>query len=138
MLSRQRKGNLHITFRQAKRFRREMTDSEKLLWSRLRSNRLMGLHFRRKHVLRGFILDFYCHKAGLAVEIDGSVNGLKKDTDQERDLLLVSWGLSVIHLPVRMVEQQVEDAVRIIAEKCRERMDGGQAAAWCPIPRTVD
>jgi very-short-patch-repair endonuclease len=138
MIGQQSKGDLHITFRQAKRFRREMTDSEKLLWSRLRSNRLMGLHFCRKHVLRGFILDFYCHKAGLAVEIDRGVHEPKKDSDQERDLLLVSWGLSVIHLPARMVEQQVEDAVRIIAEKCRERMDGGQATAWCPIPRAAD
>jgi very-short-patch-repair endonuclease len=135
MIGQQSKGNLHIPFRQAKRFRREMTDSEKLLWSRLRNNRLMGLHFRRQHVLRGFILDFYCHKAGLAVEIDGGVHGPKKDSDQERDLLLVSWGLSVIHLPAEMVEGQTEEVVRIIEEKCRERMDGGPAAAWCPLPK---
>jgi very-short-patch-repair endonuclease len=129
------KGNLHIKFRRAKRFRREMTCSEKLLWSKLRANRLPGLHFRRQHVLRGFILDFYCHKARLAVEIDGSVHGLKKESDQERDLILVSWGLSVIHLPAEMVEQKTEDVVRIIEEKCRERMTGGEASAWCPMPR---
>jgi len=138
MIDTQGTGNFHFKFRQAKRFRREMTRPEKMLWSRLRANRLLGLHFRRQHVLRGFILDFYCHKAGLAVEIDGGVHGVKKESGQERDLLLVSWGLSVIHLPARMVEQQLEDAVRIIEEKCRERLNGSRAMAWCPIPKSMD
>jgi very-short-patch-repair endonuclease len=49
-------------FREARRLRREMTDSERLLWTRLRRNQINVWHFRRQHVLFGFIVDFYCIK----------------------------------------------------------------------------
>lgn len=45
----------------AKELRRNMTEAEKILWERLRANRLSGWHFRRQQVIRGFIVDLYCH-----------------------------------------------------------------------------
>src|SRR5262245_20252722 len=39
------------------------TREERMLWRRLRNNQLNGLHFRRQHVIDGFIPDFYCHAA---------------------------------------------------------------------------
>jgi very-short-patch-repair endonuclease len=131
-------GTMHIQFRQARRFRREMTDSEKLLWSRLRGNRLFGLHFRRQHVVHGFIVDFYCHKAKLVVEIDGSVHESQLESDQLRDSILIADGLSILHLPVAMVEGKLEDAVGAIGEKCRDRISGCEATALCPLPRMAD
>jgi very-short-patch-repair endonuclease len=44
----------------AKELRREMTPAEKILWEKLRANKL-GVHFRRQQVIAGFIVDFYCH-----------------------------------------------------------------------------
>ena len=41
----------------AKQLRREMTPAERLLWNRLRSNRLGGFHFRRQQFIDGFIVD---------------------------------------------------------------------------------
>ena len=38
------------------------------------SKKCSGLHFRRQQVIAGFIVDFYCHAAGLVVELDGSVH----------------------------------------------------------------
>ena len=58
----------------AHQFRREITPSEAALWQALRANRLGGLHFRRQQIIDGFIADFYCHAAGLVVELDGSVH----------------------------------------------------------------
>jgi very-short-patch-repair endonuclease len=54
----------------SRELRREMTPAEKLLWQELRANKL-GTHFRRQQVIAGFIVDFYCHKADLVVEVDG-------------------------------------------------------------------
>jgi very-short-patch-repair endonuclease len=54
----------------AKELRREMTPAEKLLWQEVRANKL-GVRFRRQQVIQGFIVDFYCHQAGLVVEVDG-------------------------------------------------------------------
>ena len=52
-----------------------MTPAEKILWQELRANKL-GVHFRRQQAIAGFIVDFYCHKAGLVVEVDGDIHDL--------------------------------------------------------------
>ena len=57
----------------ARELRREMTPAEKILWHELRGNKL-GVHFRRQQIIEGFIVDFYCHQAGLVIELDGSVH----------------------------------------------------------------
>ena len=50
----------------AQKMRMEPTPQEKLVWTKLRGNRL-GVHFRRQQVISDFIVDFYCHSAALAV-----------------------------------------------------------------------
>lgn len=47
----------------AKELRKNLTPEERILWQRLRANRLDGWHFRRQQIIDGFIVDFYCHKA---------------------------------------------------------------------------
>ena len=59
----------------AKELRREMTPAEKLLWQQIRAKKL-GVRFRHQQVIQGFIVDFYCHRAGLIVEVDGDVHDL--------------------------------------------------------------
>ena len=44
----------------ARQLRRDATPAERHAWTLLRNRRLLGLKFRRQHVLRGFIVDFYC------------------------------------------------------------------------------
>lgn len=89
----------------AKRLRRTMTPAERTLWSFLRRNRLAGFHFRRQQVIRGFIVDFYCHRSSLVVELDGSAHDEAKDYDDARDRVLVGLGLSVQRFPNDMVEK---------------------------------
>ena len=60
----------------AKELRHDMTPAEKILWEELRANRL-GVHFRRQQVIAGFIVDFYCHKSALVVEVDGDILDLQ-------------------------------------------------------------
>ena len=54
----------------ARSLRLHQTDAESLLWLLLRNGRL-GFKFRRQHPVGRLILDFYCHEAHLAVELDG-------------------------------------------------------------------
>jgi len=75
----------------AKELRREMTPAEKLLWQEVRANKL-GVRFRRQQVIQGFIVDFYCHQAGLVVEVDGDVHDLQKEEDERREKVLRGWG----------------------------------------------
>jgi very-short-patch-repair endonuclease len=66
-----------------------MTDAEKKLWSLLRNNRL-GLKFRRQVPYGDYVLDFFCVKAKLVVEADGSQHytreGLRRDRQRTADL----------------------------------------------------
>ena len=56
-----------------KELRREMTPAEKILWEELRANKLR-VHFRRQQVIAGLIVNFYCHKAGLVIEVDEDIH----------------------------------------------------------------
>ncbi|MCK6584429.1 MAG: DUF559 domain-containing protein [Anaerolineales bacterium] len=79
----------------AKELRREMTPAEKILWEELRANK-QGVHFRRQQVIQGFIVDFYCHKAALVIEVDGDVHDLQKEEDERREKVLSALGLRVV------------------------------------------
>lgn len=79
----------------AKELRREMTPAEKLLWQEVRAKKL-GVRFRRQQVIAGFIVDFYCHRAALVVEVDGDVHDLQKEEDERREKALSALGLRII------------------------------------------
>jgi very-short-patch-repair endonuclease len=85
------------------RKRREMTPAEKMLWKELRGNKL-GVHFRRQQVIAGFIVDFYCHKAGLVIELDGSVHDEQIEEDAQRDKVLKEMGLRTCAASERSAE----------------------------------
>ena len=99
---------------QARRFRQDQTAEEDLLWQRLRANRLGGLHFRRQQVIDGFIVDFYCHAAGLVIEVDGPVHGLQRERDQERDRVLRGRGLSVLRVTNEEVRKEINAVLQRI------------------------
>ena len=79
----------------AKELRRDMTPAEKILWQELRANKL-GVHFRRQQVIAGFIVDFYCHKAALVIEVDGGIHDLQQEEDARREKVLSEMGLRVV------------------------------------------
>ena len=84
--------------RRARELRREMTEEEGMLWQHLRGNRLQGFHFRRQQVIDGFIADFYCHAAGLVVEVDGGVHRDQREYDSARDRVLRAQGLRILRI----------------------------------------
>ena len=79
----------------AKELRRDMTPAEKILWQELRGNKL-GVHFRRQQVIAGFIVDFYCHKAALVIEVDGDIHDLQQEEDARREKVLREMGLRIV------------------------------------------
>ncbi|RDC53190.1 endonuclease domain-containing protein [Acinetobacter sp. RIT592] len=82
----------------AKSMRHTATDSEHLMWQILRAKRFMNLKFRRQHVIKPYIVDFYCHEIGLVVELDGSQHGTDDaiEYDAERTKFLEALGLTVV------------------------------------------
>ena len=78
--------------------RREATDAERMLWSRLRASQVNSYKFRRQHEFGGFVLDFFCASAELAIEVDGgqlvSEEGLARDAERTR--FLAANGIRVV------------------------------------------
>ena len=102
----------------AKELRHEMTPAEKLLWEELRANKL-GIHFRRQQIIAGFIVDFYCHKAALVIEVDGDIHDLQKEDDVKRDKALSEMGLKIVRFRnedvIRDLPTVLEDIKRLIS-----------------------
>jgi very-short-patch-repair endonuclease len=65
----------------ARMLRKHATPAERQAWTMLRDHRCLGYHFRRQHVLHGFICDFYCARLRLVIEVDGGYH----DTRQARE-----------------------------------------------------
>ena len=86
-----------LTFKRARKLRREMTAPEVVLWSALRGSKI-GVRFRRQHPIEPFILDFYCPSAKIAVEIDGEGHGHPDQAahDRARDRRLDEQGVRVM------------------------------------------
>lgn len=74
----------------ARELRKEMTPAEMRLWQALRGNALDGAYFRRQHAVGPYILDFYCAKSKLAIEIDGDSHLEQGQYDAERTRWLES------------------------------------------------
>ena len=104
--------------RRAKELRRQMTEEEKILWQQLRANRLHGFHFRRQQVIDGFIVDFYCHAAGLIVEVDGKVHQQQAEYDAERDRHLSTRGFHVLRVRNREVREDLPRVLTQITAAC--------------------
>jgi very-short-patch-repair endonuclease len=108
----------------AKQMRREMTPAETRLWQQLRANRLCGLHFRRQQVLDGFIVDFYCHRAALVIEVDGPIHDERKDYDQARDELMTTRGLHVLRFTNNQIETEIVKVLSVIRQVAAKRLPG--------------
>lgn len=111
-------GASHLIFENAKNLRGDMTAAEMNLWMYLRRG-VNGFKFRRQHPIGIYIADFYCHKAKLIVEIDGSIhnNEIAKKNDEVRQKDLERWGYFVIRFTNKQVMQKPEEVIKIITEK---------------------
>jgi len=92
-----------------------MTPAEKILWNELRANKL-GVHFRRQQVIAGFIVDFYCHKSALVIEVDGDIHDLQRDEDTRRENALREMGLRIVRFRNDEVVRDLSAVLRKIRE----------------------
>ena len=94
-----------------------MTEGERILWDQLRANRLGDFHFRRQQDIEGFIVAFYCHKAGLVVEVDGPIHEEQAEYDLEQARILTGRGLWILRIKNEEIRQDLSNVLARI-EKC--------------------
>lgn len=103
----------------SKNLRRNMTEAEAMLWQALRRNQLDGLHFRRQQVVDGFVVDFYCHVAGLVIELDGDIHAFRESYDRDRENALRSRGLKVLRIRNEDVKEDLPGVLGHILRNAR-------------------
>lgn len=89
----------------AKELRKNATSEENHLWYDFLSK--YEIRFQRQKAIGDFIADFYCHKAKLVIEIDGSQHYTKygKEKDEFRTEVLEGYDLKVIRFTNRQVNE---------------------------------
>jgi len=98
-----------------KQLRNNATVVEKLLWSKLRNSQL-GVKFTRQYSVENYVVDFYCPKKKLAIELDGESHAKKKEYDAYRTRTLEAYGVKEIRFWNGEVKNEAEEVVRKISQ----------------------
>jgi very-short-patch-repair endonuclease len=104
----------------ARRLRREQTEAETKLWSRLRAKGLEQFRFRRQFAIGNFIADFACPEAGLVIELDGGHHLDQAARDNWRTELIEQRGFRVIRFWDNEVLTGIDDVIEKIAAALRQ------------------
>ena len=100
-----------------KRLRKNMPEPEVVLWSKLKGKSLNGFKFRRQYSVDKFVIDFYCPKLKLAIEVDGESHYSENAEvrDRERQYIIESFGISFLRFTNKEIYENIDGVmVRII------------------------
>lgn len=110
---------IQIINEQTRTLRKNSTPAEKILWEKLRNRKFLNYKFYRQYPviydIEGketfFVLDFYCHKKKIAIEVDGEIHKSRINEDKRRDEILNKLGIEVIRFTNRQVEENLNDTL---------------------------
>ena len=98
--------------------RNNLTIAEEIIWQRVLRYKQTGYKFTRQKPIHRFIVDFYCSKLNLAIEIDGSSHNKKKGTDEMRDKFLHQIGIETIRFTNEQIINDIENVNKEILKAC--------------------
>ena len=107
----------------ARKLRKNQTKEEALLWYKFLSK--YPVRFHRQYVIGEYIVDFYCHRAALAVELDGGQHfePEKIEKDKQRTKYLENQGLQVLRFTNLDVLRQFSAVCEKIDMAVKSRVD---------------
>jgi very-short-patch-repair endonuclease len=108
--------NTKDTREKRKILRCDSTPAEQILWDKLRNRQINGLKFFRQYGIGGYIVDFYCPKKRLVIELDGKQHftAPKREYDLDRQQFMECMGIVTIRFKNREIENKIEDVLRSI------------------------
>lgn len=100
-----------------KELRKNLTPAEATLWKYLQRSQLQGRKFRRQHSIENFIVDFYCPKEKLIIELDGAyhLDFAQQNYDLERTKRLESLGFKLIRFENKLIFENITSVLEEIA-----------------------
>lgn len=98
--------------------RNNSTFGEVLLWQKLKAGQIRGYKFNRQKPLGRYIVDFYCKKLNLVIEVDGGYHyqGDQPIRDQQRQAVLETLGLKFLRFDDMDTKRNMSHVVRVIHE----------------------
>jgi very-short-patch-repair endonuclease len=96
--------------------RNNMTEAEKILWEELKKKEIFKARWKRQHPIDIFIVDFYCHKFKLAVEVDGEIHLNKEilEHDDGREYEIEKFGIKILRFTNKDVFEDIESVKKRI------------------------
>ena len=88
--------------------------AEAVLWRYLKNKNAFGYNFHRQKNIGNYIVDFYCPKLHLVIEVDGSSHDNKYQYDTDRDVFLKNLGLHVLHIDNSDITFNIDKALYAI------------------------
>src|SRR6185436_15083137 len=106
-----------LIFHKARELRNALTQSEQVFWLRLKEN-FPEYKFRRQHPILNYIVDYYCHRLKLIIEIDGPIHDHPENqiNDQQRQKELESLNLNLIRFTNDQVKNNIEYVIDNLSE----------------------
>ncbi len=106
----------------SRELRKNMTSEENKLWYQFLRN--YDIHFSRQRVIGNFIVDFYCRKANLVIEIDGAQHYTHDsiEYDKERTEFLKTCGIEVLRFLNNDINYNFENVCVYIDKIVKQRM----------------
>lgn len=106
------------TRQRAQKLRRELTDAERILWSRLKARQLGGWQFRIQHPISPYIVDFAVVPLRIAVELDGATHSTADERvhDERRRVFLERKEWTVLRFWNAEVYKNLNGVLRSISE----------------------
>lgn len=105
----------------ARELRKQGALSEVLLWDQLKGKKMHGYQFMRQKPMGDYIVDFYCNKLQLVIEIDGESHVDRFDYDMRRQTYLESVGLTILRFGDSDVKKNIEGVVTAIENWIKSR-----------------
>jgi len=90
-----------------------MSPPEIILWNQLKGKKL-GYDFHRQKPIDNYIVDFFCSKLRLIIEVDGEVHKDKGEDDIERQSKLESLGLKVLRFKASDIMKNLNNVLEAI------------------------
>ncbi len=118
----------------ARGHRKKPTPGEKALWDGLRKANFFGYRFRRQAPFGRYILDFYCAKMKLAIEVDGDSHMGKEEYDDIRNDFRTSWNQQVLHFREEYVINFLQDVLLEIKNSLKDRSKNLDTSTPHPPP----
>jgi len=98
----------------ARMLRKQSTLSEVLLWNELKGKRMFGYDFHRQKPIHNSIVDFFCPRLMLAIEIDGSSHLERTEQDKKRQGVLESLGVRFLRFEDDEVKKDLGGVLEVI------------------------